>query len=444
MQRSEFLIGATRSGSGKTLITLGVLAALSRRGIDVQPFKCGPDFIDPTLHQLAVARPSINLDLHMMGAQGCLASHNRYAQNAEAVVVEGVMGLFDGGNSSSAALSELLGLPVILIIDVRSAAESVAAVIKGFESFNPNVHICGVICNRVGSERHKQLIEDAVHGSCSTEILGFFPRDVDFEMPSRHLGLHMGHEAKGIKTRLDKLAATIESTINLDRLLELSQRSAHADVANRQKPQQNSVRLAVARDEAFCFYYHENFDILNSCGFEIVPFSPLHDTTLPENIQGVYLGGGYPELHAKALSENISMRDALLHWSEGGGFVYGECGGFMYMTQDLTDQNGDVFPMANIFPVSVKMKNRLSRLGYRKAFFQNDSLLGVSGQAVYGHEFHYSDIVERSQNLEYLYQIENGKHEGCRKENSMGSYIHLHFAQSESNLKRLYTFLENK
>lgn len=439
--RSEFLIGATKSGSGKTLLTLGILAALARRGHNVQPFKCGPDFIDPTLHQLVVSRPSINLDLHMMGGEGCLRSYEYYAKDAGAIVTEGVMGLFDGGSASSAALADLLGIPVLLIIDVRSAAESVAAVIKGFETFNPTTRICGVVCNRVGSERHRQLIEDAVKKSCSSEILGFFPRDVDFEMPSRHLGLHMGHELRYTDARMDKLVETIERTINMQRLLELSKKNSALKQLAVMPVNCEKVRLAVARDEAFCFYYQENFDILQSCGFDLVPFSPMTDSALPENIQGVYLGGGYPELHARQLSANIEMRNAISEWAEKGGFIYGECGGFMYMTEKLVEENGEMHPMAGVFPVSVKMKNRLSRLGYRKVNLRNDCCLGASGQTFYGHEFHYSDIVERDNGLEHLYAFEDGRGEGCIKGNALGSYIHLHFSRSVEHLTRMHKLL---
>ncbi len=439
--RAEFLIGATRSGSGKTLLTLGVLAALARRGIEVQPFKCGPDFIDPTLHQLAVTRPSINLDLHMMGSDCCKASFQRYGSGAEAVVVEGVMGLFDGGQASSAALAKLLGLPVLLIVDVRSAAESVAAVIKGFESFDPDLAILSVICNRIGSERHRHLIEDAVKANCQSEILGFFPRDIDFELQSRHLGLYMGHEVTASDRRLEKLAATVEEHLDLDRLLDLSSRA----VAPSQRPEPTAdtprCRLAVARDEAFCFYYQENFDLLESSGFELVPFSPLRDGALPENIHGVYLGGGYPELYAATLSDNAAMRQSLRDWAENGGFIYGECGGFMYMTNELTDGEGKTYPMCSIFPVSVRMKPRLSRLGYRSGRIVRDCHLGVRGQKVYGHEFHYSDIMEREAGLEYMYTTEDGRREGCLKKNAMGSYIHLHFAQYRQPLGRLKDIL---
>jgi len=449
--RSQFLIGATSSGSGnssgsgKTLLTLGILAALARRGINVQSFKCGPDFIDPTLHQLAVGRPSINLDLHMMGPECCKRSFCHYAKESEAIVVEGVMGLFDGREASSASLAVLLDLPVLLVIDVRSAAESVAAVIKGFENYDSRVKICGVICNRIGSIRHRKLIEDAVRDNCASEVLGFFPRDIEFEMPSRHLGLHMGHEFTGSDVRLDKLAGTVEELIDLDRLLQLAERPVpDTAVSITERPMfKKKRRLAVAKDEAFCFYYQENFDILEGCGFELVEFSPLHDTILPGEIDGIYLGGGYPELYAKKLSENVTMRKDIAMFATNGGFVYGECGGFMYMTRDLTDGEGAVYPMASIFPVSVRMKPRLSRLGYRTAIIQNDCHLGSGGEMVYGHEFHYSDIIKRDPSLEYLYSTEDGGREGCVIGNAIGSYIHLHFAKSRHCLLRLHEIINS-
>ena len=442
--RPDFLIAATKSGSGKTLLTLGILAALRKRGMEVRPFKCGPDFIDPSLHQMIVSRPSINLDIRMMGPEGCIASYHHYSQGADVVVVEGVMGLFDGGIASSASLAELLGIPVYLIVDVRSAAESVAAVIKGFETYNPVLKIGGIICNRVGSARHRQLIEDAVREHCSSEILGFFPRKESFEMPSRHLGLFMGHEMNYDRDQVDRLAEAVEEHIDLDRLLRLAAGDRPEPVISAgSAAKKETVRLAVARDEAFCFYYQENFDILESEGFDLVPFSPLHDEALPPNIRGVYFGGGYPELYAKTLSANSSMLVSVREWAEKGGFIYGECGGFMYLTSQITDDKGRSYPMADLFPVEVRMKKRLSRLGYREAAFLADSLLARAGTQAFGHEFHYSEIVARDGELAYLYELSDGRNEGCAAGNVFGSYVHLHFARSRALLQRLHTNLRS-
>ena len=440
--RSAFLIGAAHSGSGKTLLTLGLLKALTRRGMDVQPFKCGPDFIDPTLHHLAAGRTSINLDLSMMGREGCLAAHARHAKGREAVVVEGVMGLFDGGSASSASLAHCLDLPVVLVIDVRSAAESVAAVIKGFELLDPRLTIAGVICNRVGSSRHRELIEAAVREHCTVPIVGFFPRDLDFTMPSRHLGLHMGHELQQHDEWLDRLADAIERNIDLEQLLRATTRGFEEHEPSRPRFAGSPCRLAVAKDEAFCFYYQENFDILRDLGFELIDFSPLHDPLLPAGVCGVYLGGGYPELHAEKLAANVSMRDSLRQFAEAGGFVYGECGGFMYMTRELIGLDGARFPMSGIFDIEVCMKDRLSRLGYRQPVLLEDCCLGKAGESFYGHEFHYSDIRYRNPDIDHLYTLA-GQQEGCRRGNALGSYIHLHFAQSHAALKRLREMLHD-
>jgi len=318
-----FLIGGTTSGSGKTTITLGILAALAARGLAVQPFKCGPDFIDPSLHRMVTGRISSNLDLRMCGEDFCRNTFNQRlsGQDGSVVgVVEGVMGLFDGNLSSSAALATALALPVVLVIDSRSAAESVAAVLKGFELYDPSVQIKGVIFNRVGSERHIELIRGAVEKSCQARILGFFPRDSRFEIPDRHLGLHMGEESPLDGIQLAGLVAAIEKHIDLDTLLSLGTSRVTNQVDSPLKLRATSLKLAVARDLPFCFYYEDNLAILEKAGFELLMFSPLHDQRLPEGMDALYLGGGYPELYASALSRNVTMRTAIADWAKDGAW----------------------------------------------------------------------------------------------------------------------------
>ena len=440
-RRPEFLIAATKSGSGKTLITLGMLAALRRRGYDVQPFKCGPDFIDPSLHNRIVTRTSINLDLRMMSIKGCLASHARYGEGADVAVVEGVMGLFDGGMASSASLAKVLDIPVLLVVDVRSAAESVAAIIKGFELFDPDLRICGVICNRVGSERHEEMIRAAVEQHCTAPIVGFFPREDGFEIPSRHLGLHMGHEMDDQLLEFDALAAAIERCIDLDALLLSTQRSLPPPPFPARPANGGKRRIGIALDKAFCFYYQENFDILREAGFEPVFFSPLVDRAIPDGVALLYFGGGYPELYAKELSANHAMIDAIRSWAGRGGVLYGECGGFMYLCREIIDDR-QRHRMCDVFPVTVRMKKRLSSLGYREAALEQDWLLGQKGEVLYGHEFHYSEVVERSAGLEYLYTLNDGRKEGCLLGNAAGSYVHLHFARSVAKITALFDRVE--
>jgi cobyrinic acid a,c-diamide synthase len=439
---TAFLIGGTTSGSGKTTITLGILAALRKRGLKVQPFKCGPDFIDPTLHTMVTGRVSRNLDLQMAGPSFCCASFFQNIEGMDVAVIEGVMGLYDGGRASSAALSRALALPVVLVIDVRSAAESVAAVLKGFEMYDREVRISGVIFNRVGSGRHRELIRDAVTKNCSSEILGFFPRDAEFTIPERHLGLHMGEESPLQEEQIGNLARAIEEHIDIDRLLKLSKvtmTDSHKKTAG--QPVAQRVRLAVARDQAFCFYYQDNFDLFKQAGIDLVFFSPLQDTLLPEDIDGIYIGGGYPELYARQLSGNEEMRRRINDWVDCGRALYCECGGFMYLATELIDLQNTHFAMAGVFPASIVMKDRLSRLGYKEVTLTRDCLFGEVGDRLFGHEFHYSTIQEIDSSISTVYQLQDGRKEGYIVKNALGGYVHLHFGQSAKAVESFYNFL---
>jgi len=438
-----FLIGGTTSGSGKTTITLGILAALKQRGFKVQPFKCGPDFIDPTLHTMITGNVSRNLDLRMAGMPFCRSSFLQNIQGKDVAVIEGVMGLFDGGQASSASLALVLSLPVLLVIDVRSAAESVAAVLKGFETYNQELQISGVIFNRVGSVRHQKLISDAVKKHCDTDILGFFPRDAEFSIPERHLGLFMGDESPLKEEQIDRLVQAVEENINIDRLLQLNMVKIDDKIKSPAKNQiDKRVTIAVARDRAFCFYYQDNFDLFAQAGIDIIYFSPLHDTKLPENMDGIYIGGGYPELYVEELSKNEEMRKQLKAWVELGGPVLCECGGFMYMSETLVDLNGTHLPMVGVFPATIAMKDKLSRLGYREATLTGTCFFGKTGDTLYGHEFHYSAIEEIDPAVKTVFQLQDGKREGYVVKNALGGYLHLHFGQSEKCVEYLYSALK--
>ena len=278
-----FLVAGTSSGSGKTTVTLGLMAAFRNRGLSVAPFKCGPDFIDPGLHTLVTGEISRNLDRWMAGDDFCRWSYSQNSKHHHMSIVEGVMGMFDGGASSSAQLSHLLQIPLVLVIDVRSMAESAAAIVHGFSTLNPETPVAGVILNRIGSRRHLQLVEDAIDQLDNIEVLGHLPRDIDFTIPSRHLGLLTGEEAPLSQEAISKLADQIERYIDLDRILNMSSRIKRSAPSPPLFPIQETpkCRIGVARDKAFCFYYEDTFDILRSCGAEIVFFSPLTDTTLP-------------------------------------------------------------------------------------------------------------------------------------------------------------------
>lgn len=445
--KSSFLIAGTKSGAGKTVITLGIMAALKKRGLVVQPFKCGPDFIDPTLHRVVTGEISSNLDMRMCGRQYVRELFLKKANKSDVAVVEGVMGLFDGGEGSGAALAQELDLPVILIIDVRSAAESVAAVLHGFESLSDKVSVAGVIFNFTGSARHKEIILKAVKEQCKAEIIGFLPRDEKLIIPDRHLGLHMGDEVKN-NIDFSSIVKTVEGNLDLDALLNISESKQvfeqNFSISNWvENDLKEKVRLAVAKDEAFCFYYQDNLDLFNANGIEIVFFSPLHDNKLPVRIDGIYFGGGYPELHAHQLTKNKPMLDSVRQFHHENGIIYAECGGFMYLSKGIYDVTGSYFDMVDIFPFNVRMRKRFSRLGYREVKLKNDCIIGESGDLLYGHEFHYSDIDDSLNIGDTVYDITN-QPEGYVKKNTLGSYVHLHFAKNPKNIKTLYRSLLNQ
>lgn len=425
-QVPSFIIAGTSSGSGKTTIALGLMAAYRARGLQVQPYKCGPDFIDPGLHKLITGTASRNLDLWMSGEEFTRSCFNKHLQDSDIAIIEGVMGMFDGGQSSSASLAGALGVNTILVLDVRSTAESAAAMLKGFEALNPSLAPKGVILNRIGSERHLQLVSDAINAHCSSEILGYLPRTLKITIPSRHLGLLTGDEAPLSSEAIHILTKSVSKHINLDRILEIC--TIPSPPLPPSAPEEKKIcRIAVARDRAFCFYYEDNLDLLREKGAELVFFSPLTESVLPENVDAIYLGGGYPELYAKELSANHSMIEAIIKWVENDGLVYAECGGFMYLTEGIVDTTDTYHPMTAVFPVKARMKKSRTSLGYRQITTRDHSCFGPAGTILRGHEFHYSTIDTMPEHVKRIYQVNNDTLEGYCHKNVLGGYMHLHF-----------------
>ncbi len=450
--KPAFIIAATKSGGGKTTLTLGIMAALVKRGLRVQPYKCGPDFIDPSLHRTVTGRDSYNLDLRMMGERCCRETFTAKSAHADVLVVEGVMGLFDGGDASTAALARSLQLPVFLIIDAQSSAESCAAVLKGFEDFDADLEIAGVIINKIGSPRHRELVESALTAHCRSRVVGYLRRDERFIIPHRHLGLHMGEEEPLDHAALQELALAVEEQLDLGLMLELGRFEAKAAVwsipsGRNDSPPGQVLRLGVALDEAFCFYYPQNLELFRQAGFEIVEFSPVHDRKIPESLAMVYFGGGYPENFASSLEANQDMRNSIRELFLQGVSIYGECGGFMYLCEALTDMDGTRYEMVGIFPLQTKMNRRLRRLGYRRIELTRDCLLGNKGAELYGHEFHYSDISSDTSVCNNdalttkLYKLDNNSCEGYSVGSAVGSYVHLHFGRTPAALRHLYAQL---
>ncbi len=422
-----FIISGTSSGSGKTTVALGLMAAFSAKGYNVQPFKCGPDFIDPGLHRLVTGKVSRNLDPWMCGEGFTRETFARNSKSADISIIEGVMGMFDGGISSSGSLSEFLEIPGILVLDVRSMAQSAAAIVKGFETIRPKAAPKGVILNRIASERHLQLVSDAIRENCGAEILGFLPRTIEFSIPSRHLGLLTGDEAPLSTKAVKLLAKTVSEHIDLDRIVALSEIPPTSEIGPIDAPEPRRCRIGVARDKAFCFYYEDNFDLLQAAGGELVFFSPLSDRKLPDNLDGIYLGGGYPELYAEGLSSNDSMIKSIGDWIENDGAVYAECGGFMYLTKGIVDQENNFRKMVGAFPVKAKMQKSRTSLGYREVKTVKPGCFGPAGTTLRGHEFHYSNIDEMPARIDRVYQIDNNTMEGYSYRKVLGGYMHLHF-----------------
>ncbi len=422
-----FIVSGTSSGSGKTTISLGLMAAFKEKGYSVQPFKCGPDFIDPGLHRLITGKVSRNIDLWMCGEEFSRKTLSINSQGADITIIEGVMGMFDGGISSSGSLSETLNIPGILVLDVRSMAESAAAIVKGFETLRPKAAPKGIILNRIASPRHLQLVSDAIKENCDAEILGSLPRTIEFSIPSRHLGLLTEDESPLSPEAIQLLAKTVAEHIDLDRIEQLFSNGPEPVASSPTRPQEGRCRIGVARDKAFCFYYEDNFDILRAAGCELVFFSPLTDTDLPANLDALYLGGGYPELHAQILSHNLPMITAIREWIEDDRPVYAECGGFMYLTEGIIDQDNIFHKMVGAFPVKAHMQKTMASLGYREVQTRSACCFGPRGTVLRGHEFHYSSIDPMPKHIERVYAVNNGTSEGYSYKKALGGYLHLHF-----------------
>jgi cobyrinic acid a,c-diamide synthase len=434
------IISGTSSGSGKTTVTLGLMAAFRARGLRVQPFKCGPDFIDPGLHQLVTGTASRNLDLWMCGEEFTRATFQENSRGADIAIIEGVMGMFDGGLSSSGMLAKTLTLPGILVLDVRSMAESAAAIVRGFETYMPEAAPRGVILNRIAGDRHLQLVSDAIRQHCRAEVLGYLPRTLEFSIPSRHLGLMTGDEAPLSPAAIQLLADTVARHVDLDKILSLCASVPETVLRTSLAAKNRQCRIGVARDKAFCFYYEDNFDLLRKAGAELVFFSPVADTRLPEGLNALYLGGGYPELYAEQLSGNTEMHAAIREWIESDGPVYAECGGFMYLTEGIVDHERVYHPMIGAFPVRARMQEKRAGLGYREVHTTDRSFFGPAGTVLRGHEFHYSHIDAMPADIARIYQVNNGTREGYTYRNVLGGYMHLHFGFSPQVVEEFINF----
>ena len=444
----RLVIGAAASGVGKTTIAAGVIAALRRQGLVVQPFKCGPDYIDPSYHERAAGRPCRNLDAWMLNDAQLVEGFSRACRDADIAVIEGVMGLFDGSNwhderASTAQIAKLLNAPVILAIDIAGAARSAAAVALGCLHFDPELPLRGVVLNFAGSESHAKGCADAITHITGLPMLGWLPRDSTLQIPERHLGLVPGSEHQDPVSLIAHIADAVAERFDLEAITQIARTAGDLPetpraerVTHRESGTDRPV-IAVARDDAFCFYYPENLELLMEAGADIEFFSPLQGEQPAPNAAGVYLGGGYPELHTAKLSANVGLWRALKALTLRDAPIYAECGGFMVLTETLIDGEGRRWPMAGLIPGVTRMTDKLAALGYRHATAARANLLAEGGDILRGHEFRYSTW-ECSQPIgshDAAWQVQGtrasapGDSAGFVSGNLLASYLHIHFGQ---------------
>jgi len=439
MKVSRIVIAGVTSGVGKTTVAVGIMHGLRKRGLRVQPFKVGPDFIDPSYHTIVTNRKSRNLDVWMMGRQGVLDCFASASEDADIAVVEGVMGLFDGmsGKSdfaSTAHVSKILDAPIVLVVDASKGARSIAAIILGFLHFDRKLRIAAVILNNVAGQRHTSYITEALAGIVKIPVVGILPRNSDIKMEERHLGLVPALELKGVKSQMiTRTASYIAECIDLNRVLSLCSITSLPDARDHDFPKsQARARIAVALDESFNFYYTDNLIALKRSGAQLVFFSPVKEQKLPDGVHGIMLGGGFPEVLADRLEKNRSMVRSIRRAVDQGMPVYGECGGLMYLTRSISGYKGEkkLRKMAGIVEADTLMTGRLT-LNYTDAEC-SDSIFGNTH--LRGHEFHYSSIENIAKDSRFAYSMRKGKgvtdnQDGfIINDNSLAAYMHLHFA----------------
>jgi cobyrinic acid a,c-diamide synthase len=446
------LIAGERSGVGKTTVTLALLAALRQRGQSVQSFKVGPDYIDPMFHTHITGRPCRNLDPVLTSEAYVRQCFSYYSQTSDCSLIEGVMGLFDGASgtddmASSAHIARLLDAPVVLILNCSSTSRSVAAIAHGYRTFDPRIQVVGVVLNRVGSDRHLELLTQALQ-PLNLPIFGVLRRQEEIALPDRHLGLIPAVEQQNLDAVIERLAHLGETCFDWEKLLPLlgPHPLAPSPIGREvggfgvsAQPNGEGLRLAIAQDKAFSFYYADNLDLLESLGAELVPWSPLSDRTLPENIQGLYFGGGFPEVFAAQLADNQPAREAVKAAIQGGMPTYAECGGLMYLCDRIIDFEQNAYTMTGIFPTAAVMGKRLT-LGYRQATALQDSCLVKKGDQFWGHEFHRSTLAQAPEQplvaLEGYESRQQFSPEGWQRYQVHAAYTHLHFGAQTRLVKR--------
>lgn len=441
MRPPTLIIAGTTSGVGKTTISLAIMYALKyKKGFSVQPFKIGPDFIDPTYHKIITGRESHTLDAWMMGKNGIISTLQNTAKDVDVAIIEGVMGLFDGLSgkndfASTAYVAKILNTPVILVIDAAKAARSIAAMVFGYLHFDSRLKISGIILNNVSGPKHARYIAEACKSKIKVPILGIVQRDNELRMDERHLGLIPTDELDYTKkSKIMKVANKVSEEIYYDKIVSIFKlkKSKYTEIVKKSEPSISKLKIGVALDNSFNFYYNENLNSLRNLSAEITFFSPLNDSHIPNDVSGLMLGGGFPEVMADKLHSNQSMRRSIKTAVERGMPIYGECGGLMYLTKSIAGYRDfkKPFKMVGVIEANTIMTGRLT-LNYTQADMTSNLFGNI--QNIRGHEFHYSKIENIPKDSKYVYKlkrgsgIDGGKHDGVLIYNSIASYMHLHF-----------------
>ncbi len=452
MNIPRLVLGGTNSRAGKTVISIGLMKALAERGLVVQPYKVGPDFIDPSYHDFVTGRRSRNLDGFMMRDEDILECFARNARGADIAIIEGAMGLFDSHDAidergSTAHVAKVIGSPVVVIANVERISRSAAALVTGYKVFDKELDVRGVILNRLGSEKHIEHARGAVEQLAGMRVYGALPRDAKVEIPERHLGLVPAYERERIDELFDYLGSFMEEHLDIDGLVETAGRAKELGEIEEnplfmKKKEKPEVRVGVVRDGVFTFYYQDNIDALERLGARIVYIDSINDTHLPE-VDALYIGGGFPEVFAGELEKNEGLREDIRKFCAAGGPVYAECGGLMYLGKDI-EVNGRRYEMAGFLPIRTKMGKSFRALGYTIAESVMDNPISKKGDLLVGHEFHHSEV-EVLGDVKYAYKMLRGKgifeqKDGILKGNTLAAYSHVHIL---SHPKMAKHFLDN-
>jgi len=445
---NRIVLAGINSGCGKTTVSLGIMAALTKRGKRVSPFKVGPDYIDPGFHTFVTGNISHNLDSWLLSEDVLRFLFQRNIEGYDIGIIEGVMGLYDGfgtekDQGSTAHVSKILKTPVILVIDARAMSSSAAAVALGFKLYDEEVPIKGIILNKVSGEAHYKLLKTAIERDTNIPCIGYLPSKLDISLNSRHLGLIPAEEVDSLKEKTEMLAQLIEEYIDIDALEIIASNSPllnyASDPCEEIKGTGVGLKIGIAKDVAFSFYYDDNLKLLEEIGVELIPFSPLYDEDIPDGVHGLYIGGGFPEIFASQLQDNMILRTNIKKHLENGLPAYAECGGLMYLTESIENMDGSIFDMVGFLPTKSKMTKRLQRFGYVEVNTE-------SGIKIKAHEFHRS-IIEDNPELKYYYQVSKTRNneivgkwkEGLIKKNTIAGYPHVHFY---SDLDFVMEFIE--